>query len=272
MNKLSLAEMKKIEFDILKNVAEFCEKNNIKYYLTYGTLLGAIRHQGFIPWDDDIDIAMPRPDYIKFNQLYPVKNKCNYYVLSSIITNSKHLYTFAKVFDIRTDKIEEGLNYDEDSMRGIDIDIFPLDGVPEDVQKCLAFKKTQKKLFRCFLYSRMPFQKSKSIVKTFLKYSILGILHAFGTSRFNKLINKRAMKYSFDTSEYIGSNINFFMKNKEHFKKSGFMKSIKVIFEGQEFNAPSDYDKYLTGLYGDYMQLPPKEEQTTHHIYKVWWK
>lgn len=271
MKEIALEEIKKITFDILVNVAEFCEKNDIRYYLSYGTLLGAIRHKGFIPWDDDIDIIMPRPDYIKFNQLYPMQNTCSYYVLSSIMINPKHQYTFAKVFDTRTDKIEDGLIYKEDSIRGIDIDIFTLDGVPEDIDKCLQFKNRQSKLFWTFQLSRVPFKKSKS-GNTIIKYLVLAICHTIGATRFIKCINKQAMKYDFDTSEFIGSSTEYYDENKERFKKNEFIEPIKVEFEGKQFNAPSNYAEYLTIIFGDYMQLPPKEEQVTHHRYKAFWK
>lgn len=272
MKEIALEETKKITFDILVNVAEFCEKNDIRYYLYYGTLLGAIRHKGFIPWDDDIDIIMPRPDYIKFNQLYPMQNTCSYYVLSSIMINPKHQYTFAKVFDTRTDKIEDGLIYKEDSIHGIDIDIFTLDGVPEDIQRCKQFKKSQAKLFLAFQLSRLPFQRAKSIIKTIINYAVTVVCHIIGTANFIRKINKRSMKYDFDSSEFIGSSTEYYEENKERFKKNEFIKPIKVEFEGKQFNAPSNFDELLAIFYGDYMQLPPKEEQITHHRYKAFWK
>lgn len=273
MYELKLEEIKKIEFDILQNVANFCEENNIRYYLAYGTLLGAVRHKGFIPWDDDIDIVMPRPDYIKFIQLYSLKKNCDFYVLSTTETNPNHMYTFAKVFDIRTDKIEKGIIYKENSLRGLDIDIFPIDGLPDNIKCYNRFKLHQKKLFSAFLISRIKFVKSNSVIKNILKYMGLTLFHIIGTTTFIKLINKRAMKFNFDDSKYIGCNVSFFSINRERFLKYDFAKPIKMQFEGASFFVPSSYHEYLSVLYGDnYMQLPSKDKQETHHLYQAYWR
>lgn len=126
MKEIFMDEIKKIELEILKDVAKFCDENAIDYYLAGGTLLGAIRHQGFIPWDDDIDLIMPRKDYIKFFTTY--KSNKRYYIADSIINNAQHWLQAGKIFDARTIVI----NQNEKMKSHVWIDVFPTDGVPKN--------------------------------------------------------------------------------------------------------------------------------------------
>lgn len=124
MKKIETEEMKKLELDMLIDVAKFCDENDIRYYLSGGTLLGAVRHKGFIPWDDDIDISMPRPDYLKFVSTY--NGSSEFYQVQSIENNDKYWRTFAKVFDTRTYLKEDAIRMPKDG-NGVFIDIFPID-------------------------------------------------------------------------------------------------------------------------------------------------
>ena len=112
MKKIETEEMKKLELDMLIDVAKFCDENDIRYYLSGGTLLGAVRHKGFIPWDDDIDISMPRPDYLKFVSTY--NGSSEFYQVQSIENNDKYWRTFAKVFDTRTYLKEDAIRMPKD--------------------------------------------------------------------------------------------------------------------------------------------------------------
>ena len=129
MKEIGLEELKCIQLDLLQKTAEFCENNGIRYFLCGGTLIGAIRHHGYIPWDDDIDISMPRPDYDKFIKIFNKPE--NYYQVIDMSNNSKYGFPFAKVHDTRT--LVNELQYSRDSF-GVYIDIFPIDGVGEDKQ------------------------------------------------------------------------------------------------------------------------------------------
>ena len=128
MQEIDFADIKQLALNILKDVAEFCDHHDIKYALAYGTMLGAVRHEGFIPWDDDIDIMMPREDYNRFIQLYNDSN--SRYKVFSIETDNTYTYTMAKVFDQDTLMIDNTLwrNFDK---AGVFVDIFPVDGLPE---------------------------------------------------------------------------------------------------------------------------------------------
>ena len=270
MKLITLNEIKNIELDILKDVAKFCDLNNIQYYLAYGTLLGAIRHKGFIPWDDDIDIIMPRPDYIKFIENYP-NNANKNYILTSIYNNDDHLYTFTKVYDSRTEKIEEGLSYNNNNVGGVEIDIFPMDGVPEDINESNKFFDKQKKWFKYYSFSISKFKKSRDPIRTIFKFIIFTITKVIGKERFIKIINKRAMKNKFEESKYVASSCVPYYGNKERICKSNYIGQIKIEFEGEFFNAPNGYDEYLSNIYGNYMRLPPIEQRITHHKYQVFW-
>lgn len=125
MRNISFEEMKKVELEILSFFADFCETHNLRYFLAYGTLIGAIRHKGFIPWDDDVDIQMPREDYDILISLFNIGNDSPYRLISPLEKQS--CYTIVKIIDTRTIKIENGIKNDP---LGIDIDIFPLDGIP----------------------------------------------------------------------------------------------------------------------------------------------
>ena len=129
MREISFEEAKTIEKDILLDIVDFCDTHGLRYYIAYGTLIGAVRHQGFIPWDDDIDINMPREDYNEFLRTYNAERE-NYRVIDPRSDIARH--SFAKVIDVRTVKDEPMINCREPL--GIDVDIFPLDGMPDDMQ------------------------------------------------------------------------------------------------------------------------------------------
>ena len=255
MKEIGIQELKKIEFAILKDVADFCEAHQLRYYLCGGTLLGAIRHQGFIPWDDDIDIIMPRPDYIKFHQLYN-KRESNYRV-NSLLTDSHWYSTFAEVEDTRTIKRYNGINFS--NMHGVNIDIFPTDGSPDDPATRKRFWHINNILARIATLSYAKFTVSKhfadqdaswsnmrTMVRTLIKFLAIPIARCLKPLNLNIILTKRASKYNVDQSEYIGVS--------------------------EYFNTPDYYEEYLGNLYGDYMKLPPKEKQVSHHDFKAYWK
>lgn len=249
--ELTLEEIKKISLDILVDVANYCSKNNITYYLACGTLLGCIRHKGFIPWDDDIDIMMPRPDYEKFISEY----KGKYIVLSP----NQGMYYYGKVYDQNTITFEKGMDYKKHNPIGISIDVFPLDGMSgrtEDLDNSLKKSKFLETLLRL---SNQPIFYRKNPIKCVNRI----IPRLIGRKNIVKLIERNSKKYPYESSNYVirykhtPNGNNFILPKKEYEISKG-------TFEGHIFNIPSGYDKWLTSFFGDYKKLPPEDKRIIH--------
>ncbi|MEQ2746000.1 LicD family protein [Dialister hominis] len=282
MRSINQKELKEIELAILKDVNDFCEANNIRYYLCGGTLLGAIRHKGFIPWDDDIDIIMPRPDYIRFNKLY--NQRKSHYRVNSLMNDKEWYSTFAEVEDTRTVKKYNSFNMDDS--HGVSIDIFPTDGSPDDEEARKRFWRINNIMTRIATLSRQSFTVSHHFadqdvkhegMRTFLRTGIkfLGIPIArliCNIFNLNQIVTNRAMKYDVDKSQYIGVSTFPHYGYKECVKGASFLKPNKRLFEGKYFNTPDNYDEYLSNLYGDYMTPPSKGSQQSHHKFEAYWK
>lgn len=267
MKPMSFEENRKIQVEILLEFAAFCEKNNLQYFLAYGTLLGAVRHKGFIPWDDDIDVSMPRPDYDKFIKLYKEQMTDSRYQISAPgDAISKH--SFVKIYDSKTVKIEDGIEY-KGNYPGIDIDVWPIDGQPEDDE---TFAKWYKKLkFKYLLLFGAVSTLSYGSFKRRCK--VLAVKIAAGKKE--KVLaqtEKLHKKYPYDKSVKVGTTISYFNPKTDRCLKEWYRESVLLDFEGYQLKAPVDYHKILTQVYGDYMKLPPIEQQVTHHSNNVFWK
>ncbi len=271
MREILLDEMKKIEFSILKEFKSICEQQNLNYSLLAGTLLGAVRHKGFIPWDDDIDVMMPRPDYELFKQ-YCLSHETDF-VLLCHETNPYYGYMFAKLYHPGTVIYEEHTNRYNIEM-GVYIDIFIYDGLGDSVRDARrAFNKSAlerelliaanwKHYFRLQTY---PFFYEPLIFVLYL------LSRPFG---FSKLINSIEAKYrqfDFYNSKYVG-NLCSGIRAKCIIERSCFDDYIELEFEGERFKALKGYETYLKKTYGSYMELPPENKRVTHHAYKAYWK
>ncbi len=259
---MKLKDVQNIELNILKYFIYVCEKYELRYYLAGGTLLGAIRHQGFIPWDDDIDVLMPRPDYDKLQTLASKINSERYLIASHELKNLN--YPFCKLFD-KTTVIKKVYDKDEFEQH-LWIDIFPLDGLPSNEQEIKRIY--QKSLFfrNQLNIQRSQDGKGKSKLKILLKPFLKRILLWFvGIPGAVEKIDKLAREFDFDKCEKVGG-IVWGYGPQECMKKAEFLSAVKVQFEDIEVNAPGCWKKYLTALYGDYMQLPPPEKRVTHDM------
>ena len=246
---------------MLEDIDSFCGANGIKYFLVYGTLLGAVRHKGYIPWDDDIDICLPRPDYERFISLYKNKER-NYHIVEFRKTNGYGL-PFAKVSNEST--VMNEFLYDKDVF-GVYIDVFPIDGYGKKIQII------QSRWLNKFLNAKKAILgKNRSLIKNILIAIGKITLLPFSV---NAILNK--MHYVATAFEYSKSQqTEIFCSStveREIVPRIVFEKVIKSDFENLKVNIPAEYDKYLTALFGDYMTLPPKEKRVSHHLFKAWWK
>ena len=268
--ELLISQIKQIQLNILLKVADFCKENNINYFLTAGTLIGALRHKGFIPWDDDIDIVMLRDDYNKFISIFnKVSEEKNIKVFSP--NDKNYPYTYAKVSDTRTMLIENKY-LSKIFELGINIDVFPLDYLTDDFNSSLKFLKKIYKYNSILELKQISLDKKRSFYKQLSIIVIQFVLKIFSYKWLINKINVLAQKnINNEGSKYIGQIVIKAKGEKEILERSWFAKAVDVTFEKNLFKAPIGYDAYMKRLFGNYMQLPPKEKQITHHYYKAYY-
>ncbi|MFJ8512849.1 LicD family protein [Lysinibacillus xylanilyticus] len=262
-----LNEIQELELNILISFDKFCRKNDLKYSLMGGTMLGAVRHKGFIPWDDDIDISMPRPDYEKFVKLTKNGMSDNYRVYC-INTKRDYIYPFTKIIDDRTILYEK--NIKPKYNLGIYIDIFPVDGFPPSENQAIKHYKKITRLKKYTIWGASKLDKNQHIIKRSLKFIREFIFKIIGAPYFAKRRDEAFRQFDFDESEYVTLSTGYALKTK--MQKEEYLNLIDVEFCGNVFKCSANYHETLTNIYGDYMQLPPKNEQVSNHDYKLYWK
>ena len=261
MKQLNLNEIKNREFIMLCELDKFCKKNALKYYIAGGTLLGAIRHKGFIPWDDDIDVCMPRKDYE-----WLIRNfKSNY---KEIEIKSKlsigYDIPFAKIVDKNTIIYSKFMNHEFDKM--LWIDIFPIDGLPKDLEKVKNIYKKCNFYRKILLLTEANLGEGTNIFRKYIKYILKPLARLYGKKRCVDKLEKIALSNNYDISEYVGAVTWGLYGIGERMLKIEFEKSVEVEFEGCKFPTFSCWDSYLSGLYGNYLELPPISKRSNHNF------
>ena len=253
--EITLEERKQIQLEMLDEIDAFCRKHDIKYSIAFGTLLGAIRHKGFIPWDDDVDIMMPLPDLLKFKQLFKSENLT--YV--DVDTDTRYGYAFSR--------IAHNKSYNKDGLisksYGVCIDVYVMIGIPQITDSFFEnlyplFNKRinaihwKSKLIKLFPIKTIPFYSK--IQRDYRNY-----------------LFEKSIPYSKASMFYIIAG-PLKLREKMIYDKDVFTNIIDIQFEDRVYKAISDWDYFLTLRYGDYMQLPPVEQRHPYHGGKYYWR
>lgn len=273
MKELTIQETQKVSLEILHTVSEICEKQDFRYALIYGTLIGAVRHKDYIPWDDDVDIMMPRPDYEKFLSYFK-KHKEEYPSLRVFNHQEckKYPYMITRISD---ERYRIDMENEKPYGMGIFIDIYPYDGLGKTKEEAIKFGMKGDRLSSfCYQATREHFaiETTTSRIRKLVKYPFYFISKLIGKDYFQNKLEKLAGAKDYETSEYIGCVIWLSGGEKDIFKRSWFDETIRMPFGKYEFRVPKAYDEILRHTYGDYMQLPPEEDRIGHHYYKVYVK
>ncbi len=258
MNTIELEEVHAAEIKILEHFISFCTKNNLKYYLIYGSCLGAIRHDGFIPWDDDIDVGMPREDFEKFHKLY--KNEEEPFFLQTYETDPEYYQYYSKLRDSSTSFIEYD-TIDLDINKGIFIDIFPI----EYSSKCNFLELLSlNKLYilqKCNILLKNP----THVLKNKLSIRIIKWVNRnIFKNSINNYIRKVAVKRTQKKCKYY-SIIALKISKKNLLPSFVFDMGIIKKFENLDACVPYDFDTYLKSIYGNYRKLPSTVERINKH-------
>lgn len=263
---VELNPLHKVDLEIVKEVIKICNENELSYYALGGTMLGAIRHKGFIPWDDDIDLGMPRKDYEKFLEIAPSVLSTHLKVVNYKNTPEYHYY-ITRVLDTTTKVIEDRIGND-DKYTNASIDIFPIDGTPNNpiLRKIYYFRVMYHRALMALCYKDSIDRKRK---RSFLERVLLATLEIIPiekiTTPFKQKdkIDRLLSKQDIEKSEYIG-NIMGAYRTREIVPKVWYGNGTKYKFEDIELVGLDNYNEYLKITYGDYMKLPPEDNRKTH--------
>lgn len=268
MKEIGHEELRELQMCILDEVDKFCRNHHIRYTMSGGTLLGAVRHKGFIPWDDDMDIQMPREDYLRFTQMWNGAGNSRKYLLVSIESGNNMGYAYGKMTNPRTVTFIKGME-----RTGVYIDIFPVDSV-KDYDDFTIRRAKERKLYRqrrgllwrkLAKYGHVPFWR--------VALAYLRSPH-FPSKTLNQVveeINRNAQARNGEDCPWYFEMVSGF-KCKDLIPAAVFDDYIDLPFEDRRYMSVADHDEYLRKTFGDYMQLPPPEERVRNHAFKAYWK
>ena len=257
--------IQKIMYPIICAIDDFCKKNNIRYFLSGGTCLGAIRHHGFIPWDDDADLMMPREDYERFLREFP-KEYGDKYCVGDLKSDPRWERQGAKVWDKKTRLT--AVYYDVQEI-GVFVEVWPLDGLPESKLGQKIFYARERILFEIARECHRKAFKEKNRFR--LMRTIVGrIAKPLGARFFISRIDKLSSKYDFDHSKYVACSVSVHYGAKETIPYECMKEPVYMRFVDRELPVPCGYDTYMKNLYGDYMKEPDDAEQNRYPHLKLY--
>lgn len=271
-NSLSMKDVQAVSLEILRKVADVCEQENLRYGLAFGTLLGAVRHKGFIPWDDDIDIIMPRPDYEKLRLVFENHSRELYPYKLFDHSVKDYPYLLSRVCD---DRYLIDVCNEKPCGMGVFIDIYVLDGMGNSYEEAWKFaKKTCKYPRLIFLSTRKHyhFGMTKGVLKRIAKIPAFYFAKMMGKAYFtNKLLSMIDFN-SYESNQYVGCATWIERPKDAVINKKDVDEFLLMDFERYQFKVPKAYDKLLRQWYGNYMQLPPEKDRVYHHLYTAYKK
>ena len=267
---LDKQQIQQVLTGMLDDFVAYCQRHGLRYYLVGGTLLGAVRHQGFIPWDDDIDVGMPRKDYERFLELVNQEPVSEH--LQAISGEKGTLSNpYCELIHTGTHLERNSSQYIREKCQVLHLflDIFPQDGWPEDEKEAARLFRKMKKMRYMIQNARAKIGKGTSPGHIIAKMPIVLLMRCVGYQRIIDKMDQIARRYDYDRSKYVGAITYGIYGVGERCLHDEVVAFTNVTFEGKQYCAPGCYDRYLRQIFGDYMVLPPAEKRVDHKM-KVW--
>lgn len=260
--KMELAEVQSAELEILKALVAFCDAHHLRYSMIYGSLIGVVRHGGFIPWDDDIDIAMPRPDYERLIALSESLKEETGFTLVGLKGQPLEIAPIVKVCDDRIAVLERG-GMGEGSLW---VDVFPVDGLPDDdkLAQSHCAKIWRKRML--LVAQTSPVSSAKTFSRKAVKLMAKATRVFTNPRRLSEQITELAKRYPFDEAQEVNAITWSDYGFSGRFGREAFENEERRPFEDMDVSVISDFDRNLSGIYGEYMQIPPVEKRDTHSL------
>ena len=269
MREIKPDEMKARLVTMVQELDRICDENGLTLYMSGGTLLGAVRHKGFIPWDDDIDMYLTRPDYDKLIEIMRGRNEVDQFKLYEHKLQKEYIYPFAKYVDSKTLLIEKG-GYAGIDM-GLYIDVFPVDGLGNTIEEAKRqMKKTNKYTILNLARLVKPWRKEVSFVKNFAIACLRVLSDTIGSDKLLAKLDRQLRKVPYETSKYVGEFVDEIGEKRIMLKEEMYSEYVLMEFENIKLKAPKNWDKWLTQFYGDYMTPPPIEKRISTHGYELY--
>ncbi|MGE9976763.1 LicD family protein [Coprococcus catus] len=265
---ISTEELKSIELDLVKYFHNLCVQNGLRYYIIGGTLLGAVRHKGFIPWDDDVDVEMPREDYERLIDMFDDINIRSDIDLMCFERNDQFYVPFGKLINKKThfqEEVENGIEI------GVGIDIFPIDNLSDDYAESKRIYKSIERLRTILDIKNMVNSRERSLIKQAIICFGKLLFAPISRKKITGMIIQKSRKNNNHTTNFVGVvSSGLYGADKEILMADWFEKMVSLPFEDTFLFASNGYKEILCKLYGDYNQLPPIEKRVAHHSFEAW--